>query len=52
MKKKNKTFKNGLAGKLDDDRPFAIYCNEKDEKRGPFLFKCCKGCRHDKTCSN
>ena len=24
-----------------------IYCNEKDKKRGKFLFKCCKGCKHN-----
>lgn len=24
-----------------------IYCNEMDKKRGKFLFKCCKGCKHN-----
>jgi hypothetical protein len=44
MKIKKKTFKNGLIGELSD---VLIYCNEKDKKRGKFLFKCCLGCKHN-----
>lgn len=42
--KKNKIQKNGLIGYIDD---VLIYCNEKDKKRNRFLFKCCKGCKHN-----
>lgn len=38
---------NGIIGKLIDEEPI-IFCNEKDEKRGKFLFKCCDDCVHNK----
>ena len=39
-------IKNGFIGKLVKRKPI-IYCNEKDKKRRKFLFKCCKGCKHN-----
>ena len=40
-------FKNGIAFSFVDD--VFIYCNERDENRGTFLFKCCEGCKHDQA---
>jgi len=36
----------GKRGAIFKDGKIVIYCNEKDKKRGKFLFKCCKGCKH------
>ena len=46
------TIKNGLIRVLlDEEKPFVIYCNEKDSTRsdriGVHVFKCCKGCKHN-----
>lgn len=45
--KEKKTIKNGYIGKLDEENPFFIYCNEKEYTKGKFLFKCCGGCKHN-----
>ena len=42
-----KILKNGLIGTLSEDTPFVIYCNEKEYNGTGFLFKCCKGCKHN-----
>ena len=44
---KEKILKNGLIGMLSDETPIMLYCNEKDKKRGKFLFKCGEGCKHN-----
>lgn len=44
---KEKILKTGLIGNLAEKNPIMIYCNEKDKKRGKFLFKCCDGCKHN-----
>lgn len=43
----DKVLKNGLMGKLDEDVPFVVYCNEKEYTGRGFFFGCCKGCRHN-----
>lgn len=40
-------MKNGIIGRFNEDEMF-IYCNELDENRGSFLFKCCEVCEHNK----
>jgi len=47
MGKQREVIKTGLIGKLDEDNPFIVYCNEKDKDRGKFLFRCCEGCKHN-----
>ena len=43
----NEEIKTGLMGKLDEDNPFIIYCNEKEWDGKGLLFKCCEGCEHN-----
>ena len=32
---------------IAEDLEVVVFCNEKDEERGKFLFKCCRGCKHN-----
>ncbi len=44
---KEKITKTKFIGELEIKAPFVVYCNEKENNRTGFLFKCSKDCKHN-----